>query len=56
MLFCASDNKVAVNGVKSDWSPVVSGVPQGTLLGPILFSLHINDITSDIGSENKTLL
>ena len=40
-----------VNGIKSNWSPVVSGVPQGTVFGPVLVSLHINDITSDIESE-----
>ena len=50
---CYRQQRVVVNGVKSDWAPVVSGFPQGTVLGTLLFFLHINDITADIESEIK---
>ena len=48
---CFIQQRVVVNGIKSDWAPVLSGVPKGTDLGSLLFSMYINDISSDIESE-----
>ena len=43
----ARKQAVAVEGRLSDLSPVISGVPKGTVLGPILFLLHISCIARD---------
>jgi hypothetical protein len=44
--------KVMVNGAGSEWENITSGIPQGSVQGPILFVIYINDLPDTVESDS----
>jgi len=52
----AREQKVTINGSNSNWLPIMTGVPQFSILVHLLFIIFINDIVNNINAEIKLFI